>query len=252
MFDASRADGGVAIVSRDSTVSIDGVGNDTPFNDSKSSTTSGTFNDSVTGQEGDAPDGAFATATASQNTTVNFGPGVVAPYTGTGRVDASAFAQLGENRQVTNLATADSILKLVFQVTDANEPFSISGTFDALSLFPAAVVLLVDQAASPATPAVYQIRNDGNVLTDTAFDSGALSLAPATYELTISAGAGSSSTGPGGIEPFGEEHALNFDFTLGAGSEPPPPTGIPLPAGVWAGAAGLAFAFRAVRGRRTV
>ena len=258
VLDARRADGGVAVISRESVVTIDGVGNDTPFTDTKSFTTSGTFNDSVSAEVGDTPNGTFARAQGSQNTTINFGPGVEPPITGTGRVDASAFAQFDpENNSATNNATAGSILTLVFQVTDANEPFSISGDFGTLNIIgESAEVNLLETSTPPggAQPFSFHAGNSTDPpRTETTFNSGELSLHPATYELTIEANAGSSGTGPGGVEPFGEEWGLSFDFSLGEGSAPPPPpTGIPLPAGVWAGAAGLGFAFRAVRGRRTV
>src|SRR5688572_14407423 len=172
-FTASAASAGVVVISRDSTISVDGVGQGTPFGDEQTFSGSGTFADLVEGEAGDTPDGTFARGSASQTTTVEFTPSG-GRFTGSGNLSADAFAQFGEDRQSDNNVSADSILDVVFRVFDFNEPFSISGAFNALDLFPAASVRLVNTAGGPATPAVFAVENDSEVLTEPTFDSGVL------------------------------------------------------------------------------
>ena len=240
---ASAASAGVVVISRDSTVTVEGVGQDTPFSDEQTFSGSGAFANQVVGEEGSPPDGPYARGSAAQTTTVAFDTSG-GPFTGSGRLTADAFAQHADQPQSVNQVSADSILEAVFRVLDSNEPFSITGTFDDLQLFPGASVRLINTAASPSTPAVFAIENDSEVFTEFTFDSGELSLSPAEYRLTLSAGAGSSGTGPGGVEPFGNSAGIDFNLSVGEAVTPPV---IPLPAGVWAGMVGLAAAAGAVR-----
>jgi hypothetical protein len=237
------------VISRESSMKVDGYGQDTPFVDEETFSGPGTFNDSVSGEEGSPPDGAFARGNASQNTTVTFDP-VGGPLTGSGRLGADAFAQFADEPQSLNLVRVDNTLEIVFQVLGNNEPFRISGTFDDLDLFPATSILLKDTAADATTPGIFQAINDAGVLTEPIFDSGAPSLPPATYRLTLASPAGSSGTGPGGVEPYGESNGLDFDLAVGEAIEPPPPHVIPLPAGVWAGMVGLTAVAGALRKSR--
>jgi len=245
---ASTAFAGVVVISRDSRVTVDGVGQDTPFNKELTFSGSGTFAETVADQAGSPPDGPYARGNATQTTFVEFTPSG-GPFTGSGNVHSDAFAQIADEPQAITQVEADSVLEVVFRVLDFNEPFQISGEFENLDLFPGASVRLINADASPTTPDLFNIVNDSEVYLDPKFDSGVMSLPPAEYRLTLSAGAGSSGTGPGGIEPFGNESGIFFEFTVGEAIEPPPPV-IPLPAGVWAGVVGLTAAAGAVRKSR--
>jgi hypothetical protein len=239
----------IVVISRESTLAVNGIGQDVPFDDSASFNELGTFTAGVAGQEGDAPDGFHARGAASQNTTLTLNPSGDL-LSGSGRLDADAFARTGVG---LNQVSVDNLLRVVFEVTDSNEPFNASGEFDGL--FPGGTALFFLSETSQPPPGfgaiTFSADNDSELQMETTFSSGLLSLRPATYTLTIGSGAGSSGTGPGGIEPFGHESGVNFNFTLGQ-AEPPPPPVIPLPAGVWAGMLGLTAAAGAIKNARRV
>jgi hypothetical protein len=249
MLAPAGAIAGIVVVSRESRLAVNGVGQDVPFDDSASFNELGAFTAAVSGQEGDAPDGFFARGAASQNTTVTLDPGGDL-LSGSGRLDADAFARTGVG---VNQVSVDNLLRVVFEVTEGDEPFSASGEFDGL--FPGGTALFFLSETSQPPPGfgalTFSADNDSELQTETTFSSGLLSLRPATYTLTITSGAGSSGTGPGGIEPFGNESGVNANFTVGQ-AEPPPPAIIPLPAGVWAGMLGLTAAAGAIRNARRV
>jgi hypothetical protein len=236
---ASPVPAGVVVISRESSMKVDGFGQETPFVDEATFSGPGTFNDTVSGEEGTPPDGGFARGSASQNTTITYDP-AGGPLTGSGRLAADAFAQLGDS---LNVVQVDNQLEIVFQVLENNEPFRISGTFDDLDDSPATFVALT---ATDPTTGIFEAINGGDV-TEPTFDSGTLSLPPATYRLTLASPAGSSGTASG--EPFGESNGLDFALAVGDAIEPPPPV-IPLPAGVWPGLVGLAAAAGAIRKSR--
>jgi hypothetical protein len=244
---SSSAFGGIVVISRDSRITVDGIGQGTPFNRDRTFSGSGTFADTVAGEEGSRPDGAFAHGNATQTTFLEFTPSG-GPFTGFGNVHVDVFAQLAGEPQSGNQVSADSILEVVFRVLNFNEPFQINGEFETLDLFPNASVRLINADASPTTPDLFNVENDSEVRVDPKFDSGVISLPPAEYRLTLTASAGSSGIGPGGVEPFGQESGIFFEFTVGEPIEPPPV--IPLPAGVWAGIVGLTAAAGALRSRR--
>jgi hypothetical protein len=206
----------------------------------------GNFNASVSGQEGDAPDGTYARGSASQNTTVTFTAAGGGSLTGSGSLFTDAFVQDAGDATSTNQATVESFVKVIFEVTGNEEPFIVSGEFQQLSPVGAAAALVqlgeTSQPPEGSPPISFLVGNDATQLSETTFSSGILSLRPGTYFLDVHSLFGTD----GSIEPFGNESGLNsFEFTVGT----PSPTSIPLPAGVWAGVIGFMGVAGAVRKR---
>src|SRR5688572_8944394 len=80
------ASAGIVIDLRSSSLTVRGIGQDTPYEEITTFTESGTFDDSLSAQGGDVPDGSHSRGTATQNTTFNFGPGAGAPFSSSGRL----------------------------------------------------------------------------------------------------------------------------------------------------------------------
>jgi hypothetical protein len=243
----ATASAGVVVVSRESQVSVVGDGKDRHFVDIKTFNDLGNFVESVSGQEGDAPDGTYARGSASQHTTVTFTTVAGGRITGFGSLATDVFVQDAGDETSNNGATAYSVVKVTFQVTGNDEPFHISGEFESPESIAGLVQL--DETSRPpdgSQPIFFRWDLTGG----TTFDSGIISLRPATYVLDASLLFGTSGIGPAGGDPHANQSGLkSFNFTVGGDVEPPP-TPIPLPAGVWAGMVGLTAATGAVRQSR--
>lgn len=250
-----RAAGAIVAISRDASIEVESIAGETVLTDSNG-TTAGTFtpfNASVDQEARDPLEGtpfSFAFSQSSQQTDVpaHNGPG---PWNVSALLSVTAGAAFAEGgTDIPLSARAENLLRIVFEVTEQDESFTINGEVNDLAPQNPLVTFELRETSTPPageSPISFTASNVDVDVDENMRFTGALTLRPGTYTVT----AQGLATNAG--DTFEQNGVLDFDFSVGGSVTPPPPTPptvIPLPAGVWAGMVGLAAAAGAVRKAR--
>jgi hypothetical protein len=252
---STSAFAGITTISRELTIRIDATAGETVLTESQVNPDApfGPLNISREQEARDPVEGtpfSFAFAQSGQQSDVPAIDGA-GPWNVSAILSITAGAAFAEG--VTDIplsARAENLLRIVFEVTDQDEPFTINGEVNALApQNPLMTFELLETSTPPAgeSPISFTASNVDEDVDESLRFTGALTLRPGTYTVT----AQGLATNLG--DTFEQNGALTFDFSVGDAVTPPPPppngTPIPLPAGVWAGMLGLAAAAGAVRKR---
>lgn len=227
------AHGGVVATSRLSTIHVEGVAEADTFEETDTIDAFGPYDNAVSGTAGETA-GTNANADASQQSNVD--ASFIGRLMGTAAGDVRVFAAF-DPADVSGpaMARGRSELTVLFQVTDQSEPYRVNGSF--AGGFGSIAIELVNVTNPAATTGVFGIFN-GDPFTPPEFDEAG-NLSPGAYRLRASADTASSGSSPQDPHSFGTFAEFDLAFAVGAEAV------IPLPPGVWTGAAGLAAALGA-------
>jgi hypothetical protein len=217
---------GIVPISRHSAISLEVISGTDDFSQNRSTDQFGVFDETLTHEHtetGVIGNGAHARGLASQNT--DFDISHAGQILGSGNMEEDALAEFTNPQDVSGPVRAggEASFALTFEVTDRNEPLSISGDLSG--------------AVSQLSLDADVIANSTDVLTPPVFDLN-FSLAPGMHTLSGSIFAGSSGSSPENSLSFEDGAGMNFNLSIGT----PAATAIPLPPGVWTGASGLLVA----------
>jgi hypothetical protein len=234
---APRVGAGVVPISRSSSIQLDATAGADDFHDHRSTDQFGRFNESLS-HEGTDPNGAHVTGSVSQDSTVdNSDP---ARIFGSASLGAHAFGEFtGPDVSGPVLVHDESILTVLFQITDQPERFKLDGSFGGLG-FRGNTATFDLSNDDPNNHVSVIIGNNSEDTNDLTFARD-FQIQPGNWTLKATAAAGSSGSSPGDSRSFGEDTTMDFTFSVGSAA-----TAIPLPPGVWTGASGLLAALGAI------